>query len=177
MRTALDQSTGRVLPMTFVVMDSEVTALRADEGEIIRIKMARYREGKEVARYDQWFRPTKDLSKTVEQLLGITKEDLRSEECLKDHVADIDEWIGEDSLVIHHAAFDRPFFESAWKEGGVEFNKKLIDTLAIYRDIFPNRKDLKLANCALALGIDAVDPLRWTAQMFMRLNELQKKSS
>ena len=123
-----------------IVLDTETTGLSPAEGhrivEIGCVELLRMRKGKSL----QWYiNPERDIPIEVTRIHGITNEKVADAPRFSDMVDDFLAFIGEDSLVMHNAAFDMGFLNAELLRAG---HKKLdsaqvIDTIPLARQKFP----------------------------------------
>lgn len=120
--------------LSFVAIDIETTSLSPFDGEIIEFGAVRFVNGIPVARFQELAKPTIQISDTIQKLTNITMEmvsDKRTEsEVLKDFL----NFIGNDIIVAHNAAFDVGFID--YRSAVLNFEKKefvYIDTMMTSR--------------------------------------------
>ncbi|MGM5051143.1 3'-5' exonuclease [Tardiphaga sp. 604_B6_N1_1] len=98
-----------------IVLDIETTGLNQTHDEIIELAMLKFDYSPDGLIYDvvgqlaQLSQPTRDVSKEVLTLTGLTLQDLQGQKLC---VPEINSFIEDASLIIaHNASFDRPFCE------------------------------------------------------------------
>ena len=142
------------LPNDYVVVDLETTGLDYRWDDIIEIAAVRFRNGKEVERYDQLVAIDYELPGFITDLTGITDEMLRGCPSVEQSIKDFSVFIGSDTIIGHNVSFDIRFLSTAYHE---YLNKELVnpyvDTMRIARKLLPELKHHRLKDLAKHYGI------------------------
>lgn len=120
---------------SFVVIDLETTGLSADKHHIIEVGAIKIRDGVIVDRYEQLLSPGYALPKEIVALTHITDEMLVGKPSFPEIAKELYEFLGEDSLLGHNVAFDYRFLKVNFARMQMPFEKTLIDTLWIAKEI------------------------------------------
>jgi len=163
-----------LLQLSFVCLDTETTGLEST-AEIIEIGMVKVENGVVTDRYSRLIHPRIPISKTIEQLTGISNEMVAEAPYWKDVEAEILGFIDGFTLVAHNVDFDRGRLE-------YEFDRKLsnpwLDTHDVAKIFLPTLTSYKLISLATALDIPASGFHRAladadvTTQVLLRMTEI-----
>ena len=123
-----------------IVLDTETTGLSPNEGhrivEIGCVELVQMRKGEG----KQWYiNPERDIPMEVVKIHGITNEKVANSPRFVDMVGEFLDFIKNDSLVIHNAAFDMSFLNAELKKIKRRElqSKRVIDTIPLARRKFP----------------------------------------
>ena len=182
MRTARRSQPGRALPAdNYVVIDLETTGLAAADEQIIELAAIRVRQGRIAEEYEQLVRVEGKIKPDIVQLTGIDDAMLETQgkpirQALPEYMA----FLGEDTIVAHHASFDISFLRAACKREGIPLPRsRIVDTLDIARKRMKGLSDLKLTTLAKTLDVPILTPHRALAdcrvlqQIYVKLNEIR----
>lgn len=140
--------------MRQVIVDTETTGLDPREGhKIIEIGCVELIDRRHTSRhFHQYVRPDRDIDEGALQVHGITKEFLADKPTFADVVEDLVEFLDGAELVIHNAAFDVGFINyelslADAKFGRIEDRCRIVDTLALAREMHPGQKNSLDALC------------------------------
>ncbi len=167
--------------VTYTVLDFETTGLNPRRHEIIEIGAVKFRNGKIIDRFHTLIKPKRGVSKRVEEITGITTEELKGAPCIEEKLPDLLEYLSDTVLVAHNALFDYRFLREAVR--GVvkkEFVAPLIDTLGLSR-LLVDSSSYSLEAIAKKLELGefkhhrALDDAEMTARIFSKLLELLEK--
>lgn len=167
-------------PMTtYTVIDVETTGLDPLSADIIEIAALHVADGAPVREFSQLIRIDHPLPSDIVSLTGITDTDLQEHgRLLRQVLADLQEFIGETTLISHHSAFDQRFLTAACHRVGCTIlSNHFIDTLALARRKVMGVPNYKLTTLAAHLGITVQHPHRALADchathlIFSKLNE------
>lgn len=127
--------------MREVVLDTETTGLNPEKGDrIIEIGCVEtWNHGATGRTFHKYICPDFPLSPESIQITGLTDVFLQDKPRFYEVYKEFIDFIGDDPLVIHNAAFDIKFLNSEVKRcGGDDFNwDRIVDTLKIARKRFP----------------------------------------
>ncbi|WP_380055911.1 DNA polymerase III subunit epsilon [Falsihalocynthiibacter sp. SS001] len=143
--------------MRELVLDTETTGFKPEEGdrlvEIGAVELINHvPTGKT---YHQYINPERDMPQSAFEVHGLSAEFLSDKPLFKDIAQDFVDFIGNDRLVIHNAAFDMKFLnaELGWVNRPLLPMSQALDTLAIARKRFPGSPASLDALCR-RFGID-----------------------
>lgn len=148
----------------YVALDTETTGLDTKWCDIIEVGAVKYIDGKEVARYGSLVKPRElPISQFIEDLTGITNEELEDAPDCHIVIAELRDFIGVLPIVGHNVCFDSDFINKAFKDTGFDApNNVLIDTLRIARHVYKDMPSKKLGllteRCARDSGSKAPEP-------------------
>ena len=124
-----------------IVLDTETTGLKPEEGhriiEIGALELINHMPtGKKLHLY---IRPEREIDEAAEKVHGISQAFLEDKPVFADIADEFLDFIKEDVMIIHNAAFDMGFINAEFRRLG--WNKlpdsRAIDTLAMARRKFP----------------------------------------
>ncbi|HPF29743.1 MAG TPA: 3'-5' exonuclease [Lachnospiraceae bacterium] len=117
----------------YVALDLETTGLEPKNDKIIEVGAVRVRNGKIVNRYQTLIQPGREISSRIEELTGISQNDVEAAPFVEDKIKDILKFIGEDILLGHSVLFDYSFLKRVAVNQRMQFEKKAVDTLHLSR--------------------------------------------
>lgn len=143
------------LPNDYVVLDLETTGQNPQEDDIIEISAVRYRNGIEVANFDQLISVGYSIPAFISSLTGITDEMLAGKPRIEDVLPAFSDFIGSDILIGHNiACFDSCFLARAYEEIlHIGLNNQCVDTLRIAKRLDPKLPRHNLQFLALHFGV------------------------
>ena len=142
------------LPNDYVVIDIETTGLDYNWDEIIELAAIRYRNGEEVARYDQLVNPGFELPVFITELTGITDAMVAEAPVIDEAIIPFVAFLGADLLIGHNVGFDMRFVWKASREHlGEELQNEYIDTMRLSRKVLPGLGHHRLADVSAYYGI------------------------
>ncbi len=134
---------------TYVVFDFETTGLSARYDTVIEFGAVKYKDGLITDSIDILIDPEKPLSKTIIELTHITDEMLKGQLKMKEALKIIKDFIGDKDtiLVAHNGQFDYGFLnEMCIRNGEEEIKNPVIDTLPLYRYLYPELRSHNLGS-------------------------------
>lgn len=175
------------LPTDYVVIDIETTGFSTECDDIIELAALRVNDDKIVDKFQSFVFPGRSVSDFISQLTGITNAMLTHAPSLADILPKYLSFIG-DSVIIGHnvSGFDVNFiYDKAENIGASHFSNDFIDTLRIFRKLFPDIKHHRLEDMVAELKVDTTQFHRAEAdcistyESYLKLKEiaLQKYSS
>ncbi|MBQ4085513.1 MAG: PolC-type DNA polymerase III [Clostridia bacterium] len=145
---------GRSLRSTpFVVLDVETTGLSTTGDEITELGAVRFENGVEVAEFNTLVNPGKAIPAKVVELTGITDNMVRDMPRIEEVIPKFAKFCEGAVLCAHNAPFDMAFVGRAFKKAGLEFEHPQLDTLPLFRNVYPNLKSHKLGNVCKHLKV------------------------
>lgn len=126
---------------SYVCLDIETTGLSPKKGaKIIEIGAVKVINGKLVSRFSALINPEQKLPQKIEELTGITNEELKDKEVYGKVLPTFYKFIGNLPVIMHNSKFDwNRFLLHYFKSVGIIAKNRSIDTLAISKRI---NKDL-----------------------------------
>jgi DNA polymerase III subunit epsilon len=140
--------------MRHIVLDTETTGLEPSQGHrIIEIGCVELRNRRVTGHdYHQYLQPDREIDDGAIEVHGITNEFLEDKPRFDDVVKDFIEYVRGAELIIHNAPFDVGFINhelarlgSEW--GQIEDHCRILDTLAMARDLHPGQRNSLDALC------------------------------
>ncbi len=138
---------------TFVVLDVETTGLSTTGDEITELGAVRFENGVEVAEFNTLVNPGKAIPAKVVELTGITDNMVRDMPKIGEVIGDFAKFCEGAVLCAHNAPFDMAFVGRAFKAAGLEFDHPQLDTLPLFRNVYPTLKSHKLGNVCKHLKV------------------------
>ncbi len=167
--------TSRSIDDDIIVFDVETTGLDPENCRLTEIGAVRLR-GLEVAEEFQTFvNPGQPIPQNITELTGITDEMVADAPSDKEAVSAFMDFCGKAPVVAHNANFDMSFIRAASDRHGLGFRSDSIDTLAICRALFPNKRKHTLDAMAEQFGLGdfnhhrAIDDAKMLAMIYKKL--------
>ena len=136
----------------FVAVDVETTGLSPLYNELIEVSAIKYEGAKKIDTFSTLIKPKKEISSTITNITGITNKMLENAPELDKVMPELVNFIGDNPIVAHNANFDYSFLQN---NSNRSFTKnKVIDTVAISREMLPNLPNHKLNTVARCIGIE-----------------------
>ncbi|MGZ5034111.1 MAG: DNA polymerase III subunit epsilon [Usitatibacter sp.] len=138
--------------MRRIVLDTETTGLEPEAGHrIIEVACLELRGRRPTGRHFHRFtNPERPIDLAATQVHGLTAEDLLDKPRFADIVDEFLEFVLGAELLIHNAPFDVAFLNAELSRLGkptIESVCKVLDTLAMAREIHPGKKNSLNALC------------------------------
>jgi len=166
----------------FVVFDIETTGLSPVNDMITEIGAVKIVNGQIVDQYNQLINPERKIPDNIVELTGITNEMVENMPTIDEVLPKFEEFIEDSLLIAHNASFDVGFIREQFMRKGKRLDNPVLDTLELSRNLLPQLKSHKLNIIAKFLNVSlinhhrAVDDAKATAEIFLKLMELLKKS-
>ncbi len=163
--------------ITFAVVDTETTGLRAGPDRVIELAVVRARGGEVIDTFQSLVNPCRPISPFIVNFTGITPEMLSSAPTAKEIMPHFLQWIDGTILVGHNLSFDLGFLSYEAQLLEKSFPLDGFDTIPLARRFLPGLKRFKLDMVAAYLQIPASNRHRAlgdaeiTAAVFLRLLE------
>lgn len=143
-------------PSDYTVIDIETTGLSPQWDDIIELGAIRYRDGKEVARFQTLVNYPDELDPFITDLTGITDDMLKDAPPLCDVLQDYYDFIGDDVVIGHNVSFDINFiYDACERYLNSPFTNDHINTVRIARKVLPDLPNRRLASICSALDISS----------------------
>lgn len=118
----------------YVVLDVETTGLNYHYDAIVEIGCIRFRNNKEVARFNTLINPNMPIPAPATEIHNITDEMVKDAPYIDEKLQDLLNFIGDDVVIGHNIGFDIRFVINACLWAFIPYQKfKAIDTLALAR--------------------------------------------
>ena len=117
----------------FTVVDIETTGLEPKQDKITEIAALRIEKGKIAGTFHTLVNPGRKLEERIRTLTGLSDDDLKKAPFIGDVIKDFLDFETTGCLLGHSILFDYSFLKRAAVNGGLEFERQGIDTLAISR--------------------------------------------
>ena len=140
----------------FVVLDVETTGLSTSSDEITELGAVRFENGVEVAEFNRLVDPGRGIPDKVQELTGITDSMVRGQPKIGEIIGEFAAFCEGAVLCAHNAPFDMAFVGRAFHEAGLPFEHPQLDTLPLFRNVYPNLKSHKLGAVAKHLKVPLV---------------------
>jgi len=143
-----------------IVLDTETTGLDPEDGHrIVEIGCLELINHVPTGNsYQVYINPKRDMDEGAQRVTGLTLEFLQDKPVFEEIVEGFIEFIGDDKLVIHNAAFDIKFINAEFARLGIPPlpMSRATDTLQIARKKFPGSPASLDALCK-RFGVDNAD--------------------
>ena len=139
--------------MRQLLLDTETTGLDPKQGHrIIEIAAVEVVDRRFTGRHRHYrLDPERDIDVAATEVHGMTREDLRGKPRFVEIAADFVEFAHGGEWIIHNAPFDVAFFDYEFDLAGLPRSTavygKLVDTLALAREVFPGKRNNLDALC------------------------------
>lgn len=144
-KSMIDRKKGNSLlatPQDYTVIDLETTGFSSRFDDIIEIGGIKYRDGKEISRYNQLIKPSRPIPYVIESMTGIKNSMVEDSPEFVDIGNEILNFLEDDIIVGHNVNFDINFLYDNFKRlFGIEFSNDYIDTLRLGRLLIPDIKE------------------------------------
>ena len=166
----------------YAVIDIETTGGSSKSERITEIAIYIF-DGQQIIReYSTLINPERNIPYFITNLTGITNEMVADAPRFYEVAKDIVEITEGMTFVAHNARFDYSFIRQEFKNLGFNYQRRLLDTVALSRRLMPGHKSYSLGNLCKDLGIQingrhraAGDALA-TVEVLRRLLELEQES-
>lgn len=166
---------------SYVVFDIETTGLKAAADEITEIGAVKIENGKITDRFSQLINPGRPIPPRITELTGITDEMVADRPSIEEVLPKFLEFCTDCVVVAHNAGFDTGFIRQKSARCGLKFNNKIVDTLRLSRELFPENAKHTLDAVAKRLDVSlenhhrAVDDAEATAEIFLKFMQIIKE--
>ena len=159
----------------YMVVDLEMTGLRAKVDRILEIGAVRVEQGNTVAVFGQIINPRMEVPEQITELTGITNEMAREGCSVGKAVEEFRKFADGLPLIGHNILFDYSFLKQYVVNQGGTFEKDGIDTLKLSRKFLPEAEKKTLDYLCSYLNIApsqrhrALEDAKATAALFQYL--------
>lgn len=140
--------------MRQIILDTETTGLEtAQNHKIIEIGCIELSNRRRTGRtFHRYLNPERDIEDGAMDVHGIRAADLADKPLFRDIAAELMDFVRGCDVIIHNAPFDVGFINWELKQLGPEWGRledhcRIIDTLALARDLHPGQKNSLDALC------------------------------
>ncbi|KAB8030852.1 exonuclease domain-containing protein [Fluviispira multicolorata] len=166
-----------------VFFDLETTGGNPQNSSIIEIGAIKYKQGKEVGRFETLVNPRRHIPSIVQKITHINNEMIKNAPTLEDIFDDFINFIGDSVIVAHGAQGDIAYLIYHMKElKNLEFKNFYFCTHLIVSNILPEAPSKTLSGVAEYFEIPvldahkALDDAEMTASVFWKLLEVCEKN-
>ncbi|MBR6252873.1 MAG: PolC-type DNA polymerase III [Clostridia bacterium] len=139
---------------TYCILDIETTGISKLTERITEFGIMKVKDGEVIDTFECFVNPEMSIPERVVEITGITDEMVKDAETIDVVLPKVIEFCKDTTIVAHNANFDIGFIRENARRLGLEFNYPWIDTLALAKELFPERKKFKLGLIAEDLGIE-----------------------
>jgi DNA polymerase III epsilon subunit family exonuclease len=145
---------GSIAFQRYVVFDLESTGLNPTGGDaMLSIGAVRLRSTEPVARFSMLVDPCRPIPAESIRYHGITEEMVRGQPRAEDAIAQFLDFVGDDVLVAHNAAFDRTLLFMEEYRGAPAVPNPILCSVALSRWLDPEEQDHSLDGLCGRAGI------------------------
>lgn len=139
----------------FAIVDLETTGPKFDEGDrIIQFGCTLVKHEKIIEHYCIDIHPGRDIPKPIQELTGITMEQIQSAPYFDEVACMIFSLLENHTFVAHNVGFDYSFLVKSFQQlAGIEFSAKCIDTVQLAQVLLPTTASYRLSDLAHELQL------------------------
>jgi DNA polymerase III epsilon subunit family exonuclease len=167
---------------TLISIDCETTGLDYKNEKIIEIAAVRFNDDGILDTYQTLVNPEIPIKHSSFKIHGISDDDVANAPTIAEVLPTFLAFMGDTPYVAHNALFDYSFINQATKEYlSQRFTNPRIDSLELYRSVFPEEPSHGLAALLARFGIPqetkhrALEDAEGLARAFPRLNQLYQQ--
>ncbi|WP_245947359.1 ATP-dependent DNA helicase DinG [Bacillus taeanensis] len=150
-----------ILGNRYVVIDFETTGNSPMKDRVIQVGAVLIEDDKIVERFSSYVNPQLPIPPFVQQLTGISDEDVQKAPIFDDIAPDLWKLLDGSYFVAHNVPFDLAFLQEELANSGyLEFKGPSIDTVELSRMLLPHIESYKLNQLAEYLDIEHENPHR-----------------
>jgi DNA polymerase III subunit alpha, Gram-positive type len=140
---------------TTIVLDTETTGLDHKTEKLIEIAAVKMVDGIVVDQFNSLINPEKEIRHSSFLIHHISDEDVKTAPTIDVVLPQFMEFVGNAPFVAHNAIFDYSFINEPMKQlYGKRFENPRIDTLEMYRAVFPDEHSHGLSSLLRRFGHD-----------------------
>lgn len=141
---------------SYAVIDFETTGLSPDHGaRPTEIAVVLVRDGEIVDRYQSLMNPGVPIPYPIQALTGISNAMVRDAPDVATVMAMAADFVGDQPMVAHNAAFDRKFWDVELRRLRRQRERDFVCSMLLARRVFPHAPNHKLATLVQVLGLPA----------------------
>ena len=130
----------------YIAFDIETTGLSSKKDRIIEIGVASVSKGRVIDSRSWLINPGLDIPERSTRVHGITDDMVADAEAFGVIFNKFQTYVGAYPLAAHNASFEKRFLEAECERSGCPRPpNQIIDTLALFRKIYPNRESYRLS--------------------------------
>lgn len=138
----------------FVAFDTETSGAYPLGSEIVEFGAVKWKNGREIDRYQTLLKPSQPMSAFIIGIHGITNEMVADAPLMKTKAQEIRNFFGEAFLMAHHAPFDLGFVSVDFEANKIQFpTNPVICTSLLARKMIPESVNHKLQTLIKLLNI------------------------
>ena len=167
------------MTIDFVALDLETTGLNSSTDAITEIGAAKFNyQGEKIESFQTFVNPNRFIPEAIEQLTGITNEDVKNAPQIGDVLPTLINFIGDAAIVGQNIKFDLAFLANV----GIDFSNANYDTWELSSILFPRASHLDLSSLAELVGVEhnsahrALADAEVTRDVFLKLLERLKST-
>ncbi len=167
----------------FVVFDIETTGLKPQECKITEIGAIKIENGEIVDKFSQLINPQVPIPQNITELTGISDDMVADKPAIDEVLPKFLDFCAGATVVAHNANFDCGFIRYNAAALNLGFHNKIIDTLKMSKELFPNERKHSLDTVCKRLDVSlenhhrAVDDATATAEVFLKLAKMTKTNT
>lgn len=142
----------KLADIDIVFLDFETTGFSKTSDRVIEIGAIKYRNKKEIARFEVLVDPQKPLPEKITEITGIKPQDLKGKPKFRDVSEKFLDFLRGSLIVAHNASFDMGFLKAESSRAGVECNYLSCCTVKMAKEL-TSLKSRKLDALAQHYGL------------------------
>lgn len=150
----------------YAIIDIETTGGSSRLEKITEIAVYLHDGKKITGEFLTLINPERNIPYFITNLTGITNEMVEDAPKFYEVAKDIIELTEGRTFIAHNARFDYSFLREEFKSLGYNYKRKLLDTVALSRKLFPGYRSYSLGNICRDLGIEITDRHRASGDAF-----------
>ncbi len=165
-----------------VVIDTETTGLDHKTEQLIEVAAVRLDAGEITEKYTSLVKPTVPIRRSSFEIHHISEEMVADAPSIETVLPEFLAFIGDRPIVAHNALFDYSFVNEACKKHlETRFRNDRIDTLDMYRCVFPEEVSHGLSSLLARFGMEshvehrALDDAECLARVYPKLRDLYEQ--
>ncbi|GGB05710.1 putative ATP-dependent helicase DinG [Macrococcus hajekii] len=144
--------------MQYAVVDIETTGNNIAVDDIIQIGIVVMEDMTIVDRYDSYIYTEQSISPFIEALTGISDDIIRDAPTFREVMPDILAMLRNKVFVAHNINFDLTFLTALFDKAGIDFKPPFcIDTVDLFKIVYPEAESYQLSILSQARGVELVD--------------------
>lgn len=181
LKKVVDNADDSSLNTDYVVFDIETTGLKSNFDQIIEIGAVKISNNQITDRFQSFVNPNRPIPYEIIKLTGIHNDDVISAPNIDEVLPRFLEFAEDRVVVAHNAGFDMSFISEACRLQNIEYNPKVLDTVALSRNLLTQLKNVKLDTIAKYFNIELLNHHRadqdayCTAEILIELLKLAKE--
>ena len=137
-------------------LDFETTGFSATHHEIIQIGAVKYKNGKEIDRFERLVEPFYPIPWKITELTGISTEMVMGAPPIQQSLHELNAFLKGETIVAHNASFDMNFLLENLRRHEIDYDDfKVVDTVQLARQSIAGLPNYKLPTLKAYLDIDA----------------------